>query len=329
MNIYDIAKEAGVSITTVSRVLNNKENISKKTKDKVEYILKKYNYTPNAIARGLVAKSMKSIGVVTTNIKDIHHANSAYIIEREFNKLGYNVILCNTGDKTDESINYIKMLSERNIDGIILMGSVFSNDVVKSSIASCIKNIPLVLQNGLLDIENTYSVLVDDAYGITLCVDHLFEKGHSDIVYVKDSDTYSANQKKDGFIIGMNKHGLKIDDNSIITTKYGLDGGYEAVEKLMQLNKKFSAIVFGEDITAIGAIKKLRELNLNVPEDVAITGFNNSTFARCCYPELTSVDNKVETTSSLSVKLLNDLIEKKNVTSNILVRPDLVIRQSS
>lgn len=329
MNIYDIAKEAGVSITTVSRVLNNKDNISKKTKEKVEYILKKYNYTPNAIARGLVSKSMKSIGVVTTDITDIHHANTAYIIEREFNKLGYNVILCNTGGETTESINYIKMLSERNIDGIILMGSVFNNDDIKSSISSYVNNIPLVLINGFLNIENTYSVLVDDAYGISLCVDHLFAKGHSEIVYVKDLDTYSANQKKEGFISGMNKHGLTIDNNSIITVEKGLDGGYEAVDKFIKLNKKFSAIIFGEDITAIGGLKKLRELGLNVPKDVAVTGFNNSTFAKCCYPELTSVDNKVETTSSLSVKLLTDLIENKNVTSNILVRPDLVVRESS
>ncbi|WP_341465690.1 LacI family DNA-binding transcriptional regulator [Clostridium pasteurianum] len=196
MNIYDIAKEAGVSITTVSRVLNNKENISKKTKEKVQSILNKYNYTPNAIARGLVAKSMKSIGVVTTDITDIHHGNTAYIIEREFNKIGYNVILCNTGGKTMESINYIKMLSERNIDGIILMGSVFNDDDIKSSMASYINNIPMVIINGFLNIENTHSILVDDAYGISLCVDHLINSGHRDIVYVKDQNTYSANQKK-------------------------------------------------------------------------------------------------------------------------------------
>ncbi|AJA48777.1 HTH-type transcriptional regulator DegA [Clostridium pasteurianum DSM 525 = ATCC 6013] len=329
MNIYDIAKEAGVSITTVSRVLNNKENISKKTKEKVQSILNKYNYTPNAIARGLVAKSMKSIGVVTTDITDIHHGNTAYIIEREFNKIGYNVILCNTGGKTMESINYIKMLSERNIDGIILMGSVFNDDDIKSSMASYINNIPMVIINGFLNIENTHSILVDDAYGISLCVDHLINSGHRDIVYVKDQNTYSANQKKEGFIMGMNKNNLSIDDNSIINVKKGLEGGADAVEKLIQLNKKFSAIIFGEDITAIGGIKKLRSLGLHIPKDVAITGFNNSIFARCCYPELTSVDNKVETTSSLSVKLLTDLIEKKNVASNILVRPDLVIRESS
>lgn len=329
MNIYDIAKEAGVSITTVSRVLNNKKNISKKTQDRVEAVLHKYNYTPNVMARGLVSKSMKSIGVITIDITDLHHANAACIIEREFAKLGYNVILCNIADNAIESINYIKMLTERKVDGIILMGSIFNNDDIKSSVLSYVNDIPLVLINGFLGIENTYSVLVDDSYGITLCVDHLFEKGHSEIVYVKDSNTYSANQKKEGFISGMKKHGLKMDNNSIITVDRGLQGGYESIERFISLKKKFSAIIFGEDITAIGGMKKLRELGINVPNDVAVTGFNNSTFAKCCYPELTSVDNKVETTSSLSVKLLSDLIENKNATSNILVRPDLVIREST
>ena len=199
---------------------------------------------------------MRSIGIVTTNITDMHHARSAYIMEREFNKLGYSVMLCNTGDKTEESINYIKMLSERNIDGIILMGSVFNNKDIQSSISSYLSNIPTVLQNGSLDIENTYSVLVDDSYGISLCVDHLYEKGHSDIIYVKDKDTYSAVQKKDGFLVGMNKHGLKLDENSIINTQCGLEGGRDVIKKLIKLKKKFTAIIFGEDVTAIGADKR-------------------------------------------------------------------------
>lgn len=329
MNIYDIAKEAGVSITTVSRVVNNKDNISPKTKAKVKAVLEKYNYMPNAIARGLVRKSMKSIGILTIDIRDPHYSTTAYIIEQEFSKLGYSVILCNTGGKESENINYIKMLVERNVDGFILIGSVFNDDMIKSSLLSHADNIPIVLVNGFLGIENTYSVLVDDFYGISLCVDHLVEKNHKDIVYVKDSNTYSADQKKEGFISAMNKHGLKIDDNSIITVERGLEGGYEAIEKFISLNKNFSAIVFGEDITAIGGIKKLRELGKSIPDDVAITGFNNSIFAKCSIPELTTVDNKVETVGSLSVKLLNDLIENNNATSNILIRPELIVRKST
>jgi LacI family transcriptional regulator len=329
MNIYDIAEEAGVSITTVSRVLNNKENISKKTKDKVEAVLKKYNYTPNGMARGLVSKSMKSIGILTIDVRDPHYAATAYIIEQEFSKLGYSVILCNTGGQTSENISYIKMLVEKNVDGIILIGSVFNDDSIKSSILSYANNIPLVLANGFLGIDNSYSVLIDDSYAIALCVDHLVERGHTEIVYVKDSDTYSAGQKKDGFIAGMNKHGLKLDENSLVLVNRGLEGGAEAIEKFISSGKKFSAIIFGEDLTAIGGIKKLKELGKKIPDDVAIIGHNNSIFARCCDPELTSVDNKVETVASLSVKLLTDLIENRNATSNILIRPDLIVRKST
>ena len=329
MNIYDIANESGVSITTVSRVLNDRNNVSEKTKEKVRAVLKKYNYTPNGMARGLVSKSMKSIGVLTTDIREPHHAETAYIIEQEFRNLGYNVILCNTGGEPSKNLEYIKVLVEKNVDGIILLGSVFSADSAISSVLAHANKIPLVIANGFLDIENSYSVLVDDSYGITLCVDHLVEKGHSDIVYVIDACTYSGERQRDGFIMAMKNHDLKIDDNSIITVDGGLKGGYEAVEKFIGLNKKFTAIVFGEDLTALGGIKKLKELGMNVPGDVAVTGFNNSIFSICSDPELTTIDNKVETMGSLTVKLLHDLIEDKNATSNILIRPELVIRAST
>lgn len=329
MNIYDIAREAGVSITTVSRVINNKDNISKATLAKVKAVLEKYNYTPNVFARGLVSNSMKSIGVITMDIRHPHYANTAYIIEQELRKLDYHVIICNTGGETSVSIGYIKMLHELNVDGLILIGSIFNDDIIKSTAMSYAKDIPLVLANGFLGMDNSYSVLIDDFYGMTLCVDHLVEKNHREIVYVKDADTYSANQKKEGYKSAMNKHGLKVDNSSIVVVERGLEGGYEAVEKLVSLKKEFTAIIFADDITALGGIKKLKELGKTVPGDVAITGCNNSIFSDCSDPELTTLDNKVETVGSLSVKLLTDLIKDRNATSNILIRPELIIKKST
>ncbi|WP_378954539.1 LacI family DNA-binding transcriptional regulator [Pelosinus sp. sgz500959] len=329
MNIYDIAREAGVSITTVSRVINNKENISDKTKLKVESILKKHNYTPNAFARGLMSSSIKSIGVITVDIRKQHYAHTAFTIEQDFSKLGYSVILCNTGGKTTESINYFKMLMEKKVDGIILIGSIFNDQKVKKYVSKYVKNIPIVLANGHLDVDNGYSVLVDDFDGIYRCVEYLHKKQHTKIVYIKDMETYSAERKKEGFIAGMNQYGLMLDETSISEAVHGLEGGYEAVEKLIATGKEFSAIIFGEDITAVGGIKKLKEMGWRVPEDVAVTGFDNSIFAKCCEPELTSVDNKVETVASLSAKMLHDLIEKKEVSSTIMIRPDLIIRKST
>jgi len=125
MNIYDIAKEAGVSIATVSRVLNNKGTVSAATRARVEAILKQNNYTPSAIARGMVSKSMRTVAVLTVDIRVPHYARTAYTIEREFSRRGYEVILCNTGGDRAETLRYLQAVNQKQADGIVLAASVF------------------------------------------------------------------------------------------------------------------------------------------------------------------------------------------------------------
>ena len=120
MNIYDIAKEAGVSIATVSRVLNNKGTVSAATRARVEAILKQNNYTPSAIARGMVSKSMRTVAVLTVDIRVPHYARTAYTIEREFSRRGYEVILCNTGGDRAETLRYLQVVNQKQVDGIVL-----------------------------------------------------------------------------------------------------------------------------------------------------------------------------------------------------------------
>jgi len=329
MNIYDIAKEAGVSISTVSRVLNNGKT-SEKTRKRVQLILDKYNYKPNAIARGLVAKTMKTIGVLIVDIRVNHFANTAYIIEQEFRKRGYNVLLCNTGGSMDNNIKYINMLSERQVDGLVLVGSIFNEIQNEPSIIRILENIPVVMANGHLNLPNSYSVIVDDYFGIKLAVDHLFGKGHQKILYVQDMETFSAKEKKKGFIGAMKEHGLYSGENNIIfKCKHGLEGGKEVVRKIVESKIEFSAIVFGEDLTAIGAMKELKEIGYEIPKDVAITGYNNLDYALITDTELTSVDNKYDLLADLSVQLLSGLIEKKESMAFLTIKPSLVVRKSS
>ena len=126
MNIYDIAKEAGVSISTVSRVMNNKGNVNEATRKKVEEILDRHDYTPSAIARGMVSKSMKTVAVLTVDIRVPHYARTAYTIEREFSRRGYEVTICNTGGELNETVKYLKTVLEKKVDGILLVVSVFN-----------------------------------------------------------------------------------------------------------------------------------------------------------------------------------------------------------
>ena len=170
MNIYDIAKEAGVSISTVSRVMNHKGNVNPETRKKVEEILEKNNYTPSAIARGMVSKSMKTVSVLTVDIRVPHYARTAYTIEREFSRRGYEVSLCNTGGELEETIKYLRTAREKKTDGIVLVGSVFNTLCKNAEISGLLQNIPVVLANGKLELPNSYSVLVDDRDGVSLAV---------------------------------------------------------------------------------------------------------------------------------------------------------------
>lgn len=273
MNIYDIAKEAGVSISTVSRVMNKKENVNPATRKKVEEILEKNNYTPSAIARGMVSKTMKTVAILTVDIRVPHYSRTAYTIEREFSRRGYEVLLCNTGGELSETVKYLRTVQEKKVDGIVLVGSVFNTLCKKEEIGKLLKNTPVVLANGKLELPS---------YGI-----------HNGKGYV-------------------------------IETERSIEGGMRAVNQLLLDKKEFTGIVCGEDLTAVGVVKALLHAGLRVPEDVAVTGYNNSDYAAICEPELTTVDNKPEMVAMMSVQLLTSLIEKTEAYSSCTIQPELV-----
>ncbi|MDO4330395.1 MAG: LacI family DNA-binding transcriptional regulator [Lachnospiraceae bacterium] len=324
MNIYDIAKEAGVSISTVSRVMNKKGNVNPATRRKVEEILERNHYIPSAIARGMMSKSLRKVAVLTVDIRVPHYAKTAYTIEREFSRRGYEVSLCNTGGELQETIKYLRAALEKQVDGIVLVGSVFNTICKNPEIESYLRTTPVVLANGKLELPNSYSVLVDDRYGIGLAVDHLMQKGHRELYYLKDMDTVSARLKCEGFVSSLERYGMKDGKKHVINTVPSIEGGMKAVEQLIKKRNPFTAIVCGEDVTAAGAVKALLHAGLRVPEDVAVTGFNNSEYARICEPQLTTIDNKPELVAMLSVQLLTSLIEKTEAYSSCTIQPELV-----
>ena len=280
MNIYDIAAEAGTSISTVSRVLNNKGNVNPKIRDRVEAVLKKYDYKPSAIARGMVSKTMKNIAILTVDVRVTHYARMIYVIEQEFSNLGYNVSVCNTGGSIQESDRYFEILSEKQTDGIVLIGSVFNELINYPEITAKIKDTPVVIANGQVKLPNFYSVLVDDTKAIRMASDYMFDHGRMDLFYVFDIATDSGRAKRQGFLEAM----------------------------------------------------KLRDVpdgNDRVPEDIAITGCNNSPDSRICEPELTTLDNKPELLGGMCASLLRDRMEGKESATSVAIQPELVVRGSA
>ena len=153
MTIYDIAKLAGVSASTVSRVANNKPGIKEETRRQIQALLDEYDYQPNETARGLVNQSSRMIGILITDIRYAHHVDIAYYIEQEMEKQGYCSLIVNTGLSDEKKVQAIKMLSQRQVDGVILVGSTFQCDAVKTALASCFKKEPVVITNGYLRSE--------------------------------------------------------------------------------------------------------------------------------------------------------------------------------
>ena len=279
MNIYDIAAEAGTSISTVSRVLNNKGNVNPKIRDRVEAVLKKYDYKPSAIARGMVSKTMKNIAILTVDVRVTHYARMIYVIEQEFSNLGYNVSVCNTGGSIQECNRYFEILSEKQTDGIVLIGSVFNELINYPEITAKIKDTPVVIANGQVKLPNFYSVLVDDTKAIRMASDYMFDHGRMDLFYVFDIATDSGRAKRQGFLEAM----------------------------------------------------KLRDVpdgNDRVPEDIAITGCNNSPDSRICEPELATLDNKPELLGGMCASLLRDRMEGKESATSVAIQPELVVRGS-
>lgn len=327
MNIYDIAREAGVSIATVSRVLNNKDTVSEATRQKVEAVLKRNSYTPSAIAQGMVSKSMRTVAVLTVDIRVPHYARTAYTIEREFSRRGYEVILCNTGGDYDATLKYLRAVTKKQVDGIVLVGSVFNRIGKDPEIEALLRAAPVVLANGRLDLPNSYSVQVDDEHGIALAVEHLYAQQRRALFYVKDMQTASADAKEKGFVLAMQRYGMDATDR-VVHTQDSIEGGMRAVAKLLAGEQPFDGIVCGEDITAVGVVKGLLRSGIKVPQQVAVTGYNNSAYAHLCEPELTGIDNKPEQVALLCVQLLESLVDKSDSYSSVIIRPELVPGQT-
>lgn len=329
INIYDVAHEAGVSIATVSRVLNNNPNVSEKTKGKVQLVLHKLQYQPSSIARAMVNKKMLTIGILTVDIRSENYNVAAYTIERNLALMGYSSIICNTFGNTEDNIKSIHMLLDKGVSGIICIGSVFDKTFNETSILSEYSNIPFILTNHPMSAGNVCCVDFDEDNGIEKAISHLVKRRHTDIFFVRDTDSFSANKKARIFLRQLQAHSLESGKSHIIETTRSLEGGGTAVDAILEAGTPFNAILFNDDLTAIGGMKRLIELGYRVPEDVSIIGYNNTSYSKCSTPTLTTVSTDFETLGSLCVTLLMGLIEGSNSSNSVSIATELIVRESS
>jgi len=331
VTMKDIAKEAGVSIATVSMICNHKDkNISDQTRKRVLDLIAERGYVPNIMARSLVTKQTKIIGLIIPDITNPFFPEIARGAEDAASKWGYSVIYCNTDDKIKRQKNYIKILTEKMVDGII-----FAHSAEKEESDFNKFNIPIVLIDRDSKSDNVVGrVLVDNKSASMSGVCYLIQKGYKKIAYIAGSmKTKTAQDRLEGYKSALQEHGLPYYEKRVKRGCYRSQWGYEAICELKKELVAFDSVFCGNDLIAIGAIKALKEHGIHVPKDVGILGFDDIYIAKMTTPPLTTIRQPKYEMGYKAVELLVNVIEhganNRKQQDRVILETELLVRQST
>lgn len=334
MTIYDISKLAGVSIATVSRVLNGNSNVKPDTKKKVLDIMEQYGYTPNAFARGLGLNTMKTIGILCADSSDIYLAKAIYYIERSLRAGGYHSILCCTGYELQDKKDALNLLLSQKVDSVVMIGSNFieeqeaDNDYIREAAGQ----IPVMLLNADFDNPNVFCTLCDDFRAIQDVTLSLIDSGIQDILFLYNSNSYSARKKLAGYRFACQLRGISLPD---VYQQYypgyhdDVDGMSAFLNTVFKQGVSFRAVIASDDILATAALKFAKQRGIRVPEELSIIGYNNSILAVCSEPELTSVDNRLEISCQQLVNTLIGTLSGSEMPQKAIFSGELIKRSTT
>ena len=256
MNIYDISKQAGVSIATVSRVLNGSDKVSPATREKVLKVMEQNSYTPNAFARSLGLNSMHTVGILCADSSDVYLASAIYYLERELRYHSYASMLCCTGYQLEEKKKYLQLLLSRNVDALFFVGSNFVEDTEKNNayLFEAAGKVPVFILNGYLAGDNIHSVLCDDSLAVSEMTDTLIKRGSRSPVYLYRSLSYSGKRKLAGFQEACEKNGISDGKGRAFSCPAPV---HDTMTFLAGLEKDltFDACITADDELAVGAVK--------------------------------------------------------------------------
>lgn len=331
VNIYDVSKKANVSIATVSRVLNGNPNVSDKTRTRVMSVMDELGYKPNVFARGLGLGTIQTIGIMCSDSSDPYLAHAIFYLERELRANGYDSILCCTGNLLETKRQYFDLLRSKKVDAIILVGSKFIEMKAKDNayIIEASKEVPIMLVNGYLEGENIYCTLCDDRMATHLATSQLIASGCRNILYLFTSYSYSGSNKQNGYRDALTGHGLPVREEYIIQCEKDVLAARDLLLRLHESGMQFDAVLTSDDTLGVGAVKYAHITDRSIPDDLSIVGYNNSIYAVCTDPELTSIDSKVEALCTSTINTLMGVFNGGNVPSRTTIAADLIKRATT
>jgi LacI family transcriptional regulator len=331
--IYDIARLVGVSGATVSRALNGKGYIARKTKSEIMRIAHELNYSPNPVARSLKIKRTNQIMLSMNNIRDYFNSDIIDAVQRVAKDKGYSLLINFTEDNEKDELRLLKNLRQNLVDGLIMISLNFNEKHLKE-----MANLPFpivlsgICNNSIIGGEGQFDYVgVDSLRGIYMSTKHLIQQGHKKIGYVGlPSKVQIWDERFKGFCLAMEDSGLKIDEKIVITGGYDQDFGYEAGLGLAALDELPTAICASTDMVVLGLYRAFEEKGILIPNDICIVGMDNIDVTTLVKPKISSVAiaqaDIGKTAAELIFKRLDGLNEPYR---NIIFQPSLIVRESS
>ncbi|MGD8624172.1 MAG: LacI family DNA-binding transcriptional regulator [Anaerolineae bacterium] len=328
ITMSDVAREAGVSLMTVSRVVNDKDDVSQATRQRVLQVIDRLGYRPSGIARGLATKRTGTLGLVVPDVANPFFSELARGAESIAYAAGYNVFLCNTEEDPARELRVLQSLEEKRIDGLVLCSSRLERDALRRAVSHFAA---VVLVNRPLDEPGVSKVFVDDVAGGLAVTRHLLAAGHRRIGFLAGpAASFSGRRRLQGYRAALSEAGLTYRAEWLRHGAPSAEGGHRAARQLLADSSDLTALFCYNDLVAVGALQACAELDRRVPDDLAIVGFDDIPFAALVTPPLTTCRVPRHELGARAVRLLLDRFRgEADGDREVVLRPELVVRASA
>ena len=333
MNIYDIAEKCGVSIATVSRVLNNNPNVSAATRAKIQAVIDEANYTPSALARNLgngvevaaaPATAVPTVGVLCSDIRDPYYANILSALEEKLRQSGVDILLGQSGDTPESEKTALTRMLNHGVLAVMYIGPNHYDDPTDAPLANAAKQVPVILLDGHVNAPNIYGIIGDQPAAIKEVVEGLLRRQRRRILLLHSRMTHSCREKIEGYRRAYAAAGMEVDPALIVEVGANPDNINTIIKQLLVKRVTFDAIIGTEDIVALGAQKALQRTGLSMP----VVGFHNSLIASCATPALTSVDCDPTAMANAALQALEDVQAGRTPRTLTVIPTKLVERDT-
>lgn len=328
VTIDEIAKMAGVSKTTVSRVINDKPDVNPVTRERILDLITEYDFQPNVFAKAISLQKSYNIGLLIPHAVDYIFANQFYVevlrgVSTCVDEAGYYLLICYPHEK-----NYIDIYKQKKVDGFIVMSpGTFQHNIIEALYKL---NAPFVSTAMMHGEEDMAYVDVNNVHGALLAMEHLLSLGHKRIAFVGKPALTSSQDRLDGYLTALDKQDIEVERELIrISETSSITSGYAEVKELLQMADKPTAVFMANDVMAMGAIKAVEDSGLSVPEDISIVGFDDIPLAQYSSPPLTTVRQPAYEKGVRAAEMLVEYLENEEKPESITLDIDLVIREST